>query len=114
MEGEWEFAGIGNSKINIRSVIQWINYKKYTASILDISSIAYKPIDSIQHDDTRFKISNLKYPLIVVAGMPNPHNKDYRLIDGRHRLLHLILSCRLNANCYILTLEDVLPFVEKI
>jgi hypothetical protein len=45
--------------------------------------------------------------------MENPKGKQYRLIDGRHRILKHINNGVFNLKAYVLDKQDILKFVEK-
>lgn len=114
MEDDWEYPGIGRSKIHIPAIWRLIRYKKILPTVVDISAIAYKPICNIDISGARFKIANTSYPIIAVQNMYNPCGKEYRVIDGRHRISNHILQGNTNLDCYILKLDDIMPFIEKI
>lgn len=114
MEDDWEYPGIGRSKIHIPTIWRLIDYKNISPTIIDISTIAYKPISNIDISGSRFKTVDISYPIIAVRNMHNPYGREYRVIDGRHRILHHILQKNMNFNCYILELDDITPFIEKI
>lgn len=112
MTGEWALPNLPEMIIDSCYVYSYIKYKKYEAKELEIEKIAYKDISSIDMLDSRYLTANTGYPGIAVKGMPNPYNKPYRLIDGRHRLLKRINENHSTVNVYILTEQDIRKFYQ--
>lgn len=114
MDGEWEYKKIGPSKINITKLFGLIKNRKLEPICLNINDIAYKSLDSIDVHGVRYKVADENFPLIVVQDMENPHNKKYRMIDGRHRLKKQLNSGNTELLFYVLKESDVLPYIEKL
>jgi len=59
----------------------------------------------------RYKFCDTAYPPIIVENMPNPANRKYRVVDGKHRMQKLRLSNVTESEFYVLEYTDV---VDKI
>lgn len=111
MTGEWKLDNTPDMFINVLQVIQYIQYKQIQPEPINISDISHKELDSIDITEARYLTANINYPIIVVKGMQNPHNKMYRMIDGRHRLLKQINNKTINA--YVLKKADISKFYQE-
>ena len=56
---------------------------------------------------------DIKYPCIVLNNAVNPHNKKYRLIDGKHRMAKMRKRGITSSEFYVLELNN-LPNVSFI
>ena len=54
---------------------------------------------------------NIKYPCIVLNNAVNPHNKKYRLIDGKHRMAKMRQLGITRSEFFILELNE-LPLIS--
>jgi hypothetical protein len=111
MTGEWRLDNTPDMFINVLQVIQYIQFKQIPSQEIQIADISHKELDSIDKAEARYITANINYPVIVVQGMQNPHNKPYRMIDGRHRLLKQINNKTVNA--YVLTEQDISKFYQE-
>ena len=104
---------------------------------IDLQKIKYLLIETqtLNHDDIAWKGMNLpeemvtdecvccgglsylecdiKYPCIVLNNAVNPHNKKYRLIDGKHRMAKMRKLGITSSEFFVLELND-LPNVSLI
>ena len=110
MTGDWALPNLPDMIIDSYYVYSYINFKKYKPEYLPISDIAYKDISNIDVEDSRYLTADTSFPGIVVKDMPNPYNKPYRLIDGRHRILKRLNDDQETVNVYILTEQDIRKF----
>lgn len=110
MDGEWRLEGCRDMYIDIPRVINLINFRKLDPSFISINEVAYKELAGIDINGARYIAASTRFPCIVVEGMQNPHNKKYRLIDGRHRLLKIISEGKSEICAYVLTERDVMQF----
>ena len=110
MDGSWRLKGCPEMYLDTQRIIDLIEFRDAVPICLDLDQIAYKEIDSIDINDSRYIAANTKFPGIVVKGMQNPYNKEYRLIDGRHRLLKTINQGKTKMNVYVLSESDVMQF----
>lgn len=111
MTGEWKIPGSPDMEIDCCEVYSYINFKLIQPEEIDINLISYKPL-KIDREDSRFITANLNYPGIIVNGMHNPHNKQYRMIDGRHRLLKTIDSGKQTFYTYVLNPQEIKKFYK--
>jgi len=114
LKDEWAIEGVGEGIIDTRLLWDLVKYKQLILQHLSIDKISHKPLDTIDIRGPRYKLADTRFPLLVVEGMANPHNKPYRLIDGRHRLLKHIEGNLLQVPCYILLVDQVLPHVRPL
>ena len=114
MEDEWEIQGIGPAQIITSNLYPIIKYKKLNPIELHIDEFAYKPLDTIEINNYRYKLADVTYPLFAVADMPNPYNKKYRMIDGRHRLLKQINLGKSVFLFYIFDYHTIKHYINKV
>lgn len=112
MTGEWKIPGSPDMMIDCCEVIQYINFKNIKSKEIDINEISHKPLDCIDQEDSRYILANINFPGIVVNGMHNPHNKQYRMIDGRHRLLKTINIGKKTFCTYVLDPIEIKKFYK--
>ena len=110
MSDDWKVLNV-NSYVDCRDVYRFIKMKKYQHGSIDINKIAYKPLDNISCKSQRYISATTCLPGIVVDGMENPFNKQYRLIDGRHRLLKS-MNLDTSFNVYVITVSEVFKFIQ--
>lgn len=79
---------------------------------VDINMIAHKEVDSISTDSVRFLNADLELPGILAKGMKNPFMKQYRMLDGRHRLKKSLLIGTPTFKAYVISSEDALKFTR--
>lgn len=68
-------------------LFNYIKIKKLSPISLEFINVAYR--NDVDRECFRFKLANIKYPMIVSEIM-NPYNRPYRLLDGKHRIHKLI------------------------
>jgi hypothetical protein len=87
-ENDWIISGYNETNfILCDRLYSWCKAKKITPIAINIDQIAAKPFET-GYCTIRYENADISLPGIV-SKMPNPMNKTYRLIDGRHRLLKL-------------------------
>lgn len=111
IDNEWAIDDISSAYIDCRKLFEFIKFKKIASVSIDIENIGYKSIDSISESDIRYQQANINYPCIVAKNVQNPMNKQYRLIDGRHRLMKQMQAGFKKVQCYILEKDDLIKFV---
>lgn len=109
MDGQWTLPNRCPLVIPVKLVWALIRYRELQYEVVDIDLIGYKPLD-IDTNSPRYFMADLDYPVILVKGMPNPMNKPYRMIDGRHRLLKTINNGDTSIRAFVLTEKDVERF----
>jgi len=117
MDGEWKLSNKPELILPILPIIQLIKHRKLNFTVIDIEKIAYKDLSMIDKTSLRYTLANTEYPVIVILGMENPFNKEYRLIDGRHRVLKHLTAGAKEIAAYNLAEEDIerfyLPLLKK-
>jgi hypothetical protein len=114
MTDEWEIEGIGPASIQVADLFGLIKYKNIFPIQLTLEDISHKEVKSIDTSSSRFILADTKYPMIVVENMPNPHNKRYRMIDGRHRLLKQTQQGLLYFSFYVLQYDDIKYYIRRV
>lgn len=112
MTGDWKLPGSPDMMIDSCEVIQYINFKKIKPQYIDIKDISHKPLKTIDQENSRYILANINFPGIVVNGMHNPHNKQYRMIDGRHRLLKTINNGSEEFYTFVLNPVEIKKFYK--
>ena len=115
--GDWRlFENIGSIDLNK------IKYLLQETQILNHEDIAWKGMclpeemvtnECICCDGLRYLECDIKYPCIVLNNAVNPHNKKYRLIDGKHRIAKMRQLGITSSKFYVLELNN-LPNVSFI
>lgn len=59
----------------------------------------------------RYRNCDYSYPGILVIGMPNPYNKPYSNIDGKHRIMRMISDGLTSAKFHVLTMDDISKYL---
>lgn len=102
--------------------LERINYLLTETQTLNHEDIAWKGMDLPEEmvtneciccDGLRYLECNIKYPCIVLNNAVNPHNKKYRLIDGKHRMAKMRKRGITSSEFYVLELNN-LPNVSFI
>ena len=60
----------------------------------------------------RYKNADIRYPGIVVEGMPNMYGDKYRLIDGKHRIRKLYGRFEEDALFYVLYIDEIEGLIQ--
>jgi len=117
MHGDWAWPGMEYSSLSIEALFKNGVVRKNHYSVLRIKYICAKPGDFSGFDDfegERFEKADIQFPLLVVRNMPNPCQTPYRLIDGRRRLEKLRRMGRRTVACFVLEVQDVVPFIKEV
>jgi hypothetical protein len=113
LSDSWKLKGAdSNLFIDCKEVYSYIRMKKFDPKEIDSYEIAHKPIVDICRNSIRYINADINMPGIVAKNMENPFMKEYRMIDGRHRLLKTIDLGKRNFNSYVLDREEILKFVR--
>lgn len=112
MNEDWSLKEASNLFVDCNRVYSYISMKKLLPEMIDIDLIAHKDIKNISKNSLRYIHANTNLPGIVVRGMENPFMKEYRMIDGRHRLLKVLEEGKKMFNSYVLHREEILKFVH--
>ena len=108
---------------NISAIdLEKIRYLLTETQTLNHEDIAWKGMDLPEEmvtneciccDGLRYLECDIKYPCIVLNNAVNPHNKKYRLIDGKHRMAKMRQLGITSSKFYVLELNN-LPNVSFI
>lgn len=60
----------------------------------------------------RYASCDTSIPCIVLDKVSNPDNLRYRMIDGKHRMMKMRLHGQLDSIFYVLSLDEVLPYIK--
>ncbi len=112
IDHDWAIDNISSAYIDCRKLFALIKFKKILSVFIDIEHIGYKSLDSISESDGRYQRANIQYPCIVTENVQNPMNKQYRLIDGRHRLMKQMRAGVNKVECYVLDKDDLMKFIS--
>ena len=106
--GDWRVDG-RDRFLHLQSISHLLTSD--TLEILCVSEIDWKGKD-LEDDEVgvkcyccggeRFKNVNLEFPPIVVRDAPNPSDRKYRLIDGKHRMMKMKELGMSHAKFYVL------------
>jgi len=114
LEWEWELPEYpGPHAIDAYpDVYNWILVKHIDPEVIKFDDIAVKSLNPV--NPTRYMNANTQYPGILVKYIHNPHNKPYRMIDGRYRLEKQKRNGNTEGLFYVLTYDQIKPFIFKL
>lgn len=113
MAGEWALPGRPQCYVDLQALAPRLLPGRQPVP-LSLTSLCAKPGDWFGVDEfqgPRFERADIRYPGIVVLGMPNPCALPYRMIDGRRRLEKWRRAGALQMPCIILSYPEVEPFI---
>mgnify|MGYP001181228845 len=96
--------------------LERIKYLLTETQTLNHEDIAWKGMDLPEEmvtneciccDGLRYLECDIKYPCIVLNNAVNPHNKKYRLIDGKHRMAKMRQLDITSSKFYVLELNNL-------
>ena len=61
----------------------------------------------------RYHNCDINYPPILCIHTPNPFNKKYRLLDGKHRMEKMLAQHRFRSRFYVLEYTDIEQFLVQ-
>ena len=78
---------------------------------VSLKSIAWKDkhIFPSSWSGKRYDEADIKYPGIITTGH-NPHDNEYRMVDGRRRIHKLLSNGVAKSNFYVILWEELRPF----
>ncbi len=87
-----------------------------TISFKDIGSKQYNILDPewIRINKLRLMMCDYRYPGILLKDTPNPPDKPYRLIDGKHRMTKMEQNHINSAPFYIFTLDEIASYFHPL
>ena len=113
MFGDWALPGREYSYISTSDLVRALGPGRTPRSIVH-SEICAKPGTWFGINDfigTRYEKADPKFPGLLVAGMPNPCQLPYRMIDGRRRLEKLQRRDITQSLFYVFDFSEVLPYI---
>ena len=109
MEGEWSILD-QTTYVDCSRLYALINYRETAPIDVPLEEISHKPLPDVH--STRYKQADLSLPILLCPGMKNPHNKPYRMLDGRHRFLKALQGNLYTIPAYLVLEQDVLRFLR--
>ena len=61
----------------------------------------------------RYRKCDINIPGIVSINTPNPYNKKYRMIDGKHRIRKRLNNGHKHGFFYVFTYGEIKKFIES-
>ena len=61
----------------------------------------------------RYFRCDINYPPILCIHTPNPFNKKYRLLDGKHRIEKMLAQHKIKSRFYVLEYTDIEQFLVQ-
>jgi hypothetical protein len=113
MTGEWTTPRLGDKAIDVKSIIEYVNDTNVQPIQMSLLNIACQNLD-VNTNSNRYKFASTKYPIIVISGLPNPLNRIYTLIDGRHRLHKILSTGKTDTEVYALSRTDIEEYIIDI
>jgi len=85
---------------------------------ISLKDIAWKdkhlfPLPWPEDIDLRYEAADTKYPGIILSNAFNPFDNKYRMVDGRRRLVKMLLEHKTEGLFYVLDFKDVKQFFLK-
>ena len=111
MENEWSVLP-EPSYIDCTQLYKLAKSRKLEPLVISIDEVSYKPLESIALTSGRYLLADTEQPSILCLGMQNPHDKPYRMLDGRHRLLKRINQGNTTVLSYVIPFVDVTRFIH--
>lgn len=109
---EWAINPGDMHLIDCSRVYSYIDFMGYNPTSIPIEDISYKKINDDASARLRIELADINQPGILVEDMINPHDKKYRLIDGKHRIYKNTQLGFKFFKAFLLSKEEVLNFIE--
>ena len=123
--GDWRMLNHDNSFLQTNNLIHLLTDKNL--KIINFEDIAYRssnlPVNQT-HEYCRccggrrynqLKKYSIIYPPILLKGKKyNNFNKEYRLLDGKHRMMRLSKMKKNKYFFFVLSYNDIKQYIEKI
>lgn len=113
MYGDWALPDREYSYISLGDLARALGPGRTPRTIMH-TEICAKPGGWFGIDDfsgPRYEAADPQFPGLLVAGMPNPCELPYRMVDGRRRLEKLRRFGIPQSQFYVFDYEEVLPFI---
>ena len=116
--GNWSLDG-RTGRINLEKLIPFLTENRLKK--IKIDEIGWKgkhlskkeSINCPCCNGERYTSCDINIPCIVSINAPNPYNKKYRMIDGKHRIRKRLNNGRTHGLCYVFTYKEIKKFVES-
>jgi len=122
LQGNWELPGAGKrSTITMRHILHLLDDSRLKR--LSLRDIAWKGKHFFPYQcgeecfccgGQRYTTADTSYPGIVLHNAPNPYANDYRMIDGKHRMMKLLLSGVTSSLFYVIEYDEVKDYVRRL
>ena len=114
--GDWSFNGI-EGRIYLERLKPALKEKRLEK--IKIDEIGWKgrhlskeeSINCPCCNGERYTKCDINIPGIVVLNAPNPYNKKYRMIDGKHRIRKMQNNGITYGSFYVFTYEKIMKFI---
>ncbi|MEX2131555.1 MAG: hypothetical protein WD772_08705 [Pseudohongiellaceae bacterium] len=115
MAGEWAYPGIEISFLDVVKMHRWM--PKRAAQSIRFDEICAKPgiwngIDEFA--GPRYEAADTTFPGIVIAGMYNPCQLPFRLVDGRRRMEKLRRTGAENGMFQVYSVAEAEQFIVEV
>jgi len=113
--GNWN---IGDNKLKIIDLKDLVPFLiKDNLKTISLKEIAWRgkhnfPYCTEELRTERYIECDTKYPGIILYNAPNPYDNKYRMIDGRHRIIKLLLEGTTESLYYTLDFNDIKHFIQ--
>lgn len=113
MYADWALPGRQYSYISLVDLARNLGLGR-TPRAIEHAQICAKPGDWFGGNDfagMRYEAADPRYPGILVADMPNPCERPFRMIDGRRRLHKLQLQGIKESPFFVFHYTEIHPFI---
>ena len=115
--GDWSFNGI-TGRIYLKKLKPFLKEKRLEK--IKIEEIGWKGMYLSDEESVncpccngeRYTRCDINIPGIVVLNAPNPYDKKYRMIDGKHRIRKMQNNGIIHGSFYVFTYKEIKKFVE--
>ena len=117
--GDWRVNDDNSTVLRLSDIIHLLNDD--IIQTVDHIDIAWKGMHLHPHYTTdnclcckgrRYKECDIQYPGIISINAPNPYNKKYRMIDGKHRMAKMRKMGIIESNFYVLDFDQITDFIK--
>jgi len=116
--GDWSFEGL-TGKVYLKRLNPFLTQSRLEE--IEINEIGWKgrnwsdeeSINCPCCNGERYTKCDINIPGIVSINAPNPYNKKYRMIDGKHRIRKRLNNGHTHGLFYVFTYEEIKKFVES-
>ncbi len=114
--GDWSFEGtIG--KVYLKRLKPFLTISRLEE--IEIDEIGWKGRSWSDEESVncpccggiRYQNCDINIPGIISINAPNPYNKKYRMIDGKHRIRKRLNNGLTNGLFYVFTYEEIKKFL---